>query len=110
MNSEPLSESMPSILATSSLRTPIHVFWETHKRFPADLKELGESASSGARYTVSLAANGRISVRINRPLRDLQGKQVQVWPVIEGDKLMWKCGSPDINPKYLPSACRERVP
>ena len=99
-----------AILGAGSLKAAVQAFWENHKRFPADLKELGEVAASDGRHSAGLAANGRISVRINRPVPDLQGRQVLVWPVVEGDKLIWKCGSPDIEPKYLPSACREPMP
>jgi hypothetical protein len=99
-----------AILVASSLRTSIHAFWMEHKRFPSSLKELGETAPPDKHYAVSLDANGRISVRINREVRELQGKHVVVWPVVEGDKLEWKCGSPDIDVRYLRSTCREPTP
>ncbi len=103
-----------ALLVTSALRTPVEEFWRLHKRFPADLKELGNPGITppiDPKHSISLESNGRITSHIHRPeITELHGKRVQSWPVVQDDTLIWKCGSPDLDPRLLPLACRERAP
>lgn len=98
-----------ALIAGSALKTPVHEFWAENKRLPASLKELGASVPAGERHQVSMGTDARIIVRMTRPqYADIHGRHIHLWPVVSGATLEWKCSSPDLDPRLLPMACRER--
>jgi hypothetical protein len=91
----------------SNVKTAVAEYWQAHKRFPVDARDIGLGPPSGA-YKVELRQGGLIAVRIVKAEHpDLQDRHVIVQPEVQADgTLRWRCFSPDIGQRLMPPGCR----
>jgi uncharacterized RDD family membrane protein YckC/Tfp pilus assembly major pilin PilA len=87
-------------------------YLNAHGSLPVDNAEAG-LADPGAltgRYVSSVQVqNGSVVVTFgDRADRVVAGDHLVFQPYGSRDMLRWRCGSPDIQAKYLPRACRDR--
>jgi hypothetical protein len=103
----PRAHVSEAILSMAGLRTEVTEYWDAHRRFPtlAELRPLPPND----KFELSLGRDGEISVRILKyPRAALEGKRIRLKPVVENGALKaWRCGSSEIEPRYLPSSCRD---
>lgn len=92
----------------AATRVLVAEFFANNQRLPKDAAELGYRDPGGSRFRVDVLPQGRIEVWILQKESKVQGKRLKLTPRVsaDGKTLDWSCGSDDIEPRYLPSACR----
>lgn len=104
----PRAKVSEALLAGSGMRTQVTEFHQDHGRLPtaADAAKLDTSVVS--KYVASIVWDASRNVVVVTMREPYPGKRLEIWPVVQGDKLMeWRCGSPDLDKKYLPMSCRD---
>lgn len=100
------------ILALSGGRTSVAEFFEQHKRLPKDAAEAGLPwpMANVSKYVRQLAYDGRsgeLSAVVQGITSDMEGKTIRLKAVVNSGELTWRCYTPDLPKKYLPSSCRD---
>lgn len=85
----------------------VETYRKKHGRFPADIEE-AYVRPAPLRDIKLLSVNPRTGVvGVALAFPPVEGKSLLFVPTRKADKsLAWRCTSEDIEPKYLPEACR----
>ena len=102
----PRAKVSEAVLSASQMRTEIGEFFEKERRLPR-AEEAGRfRAGPSSKYVQSIVyepAEKRIIVT----LREIQpGKRFALYATARDGSLIWSCRTIDLEPKYLPGACR----
>jgi hypothetical protein len=99
-----------ALVQTEAARRSVSEFWLEHERLPKDAQEARIAPAANPRYRLSGGGGGRIEVEILGGHPALLGKRatMSVRAAQKGKPLEWACGSPDIEPRFLPAGCRQR--
>lgn len=94
-----------TVLLANSLKQPITDFYHEHRRLPA-LHEAEKFRVDGGKYAQSMAydAGSRmIAVTLGDRFKD---KRFARHAEEKDGTIVWSCRTIDLEPKYLPAACR----
>jgi uncharacterized RDD family membrane protein YckC/Tfp pilus assembly major pilin PilA len=97
---------------SGSARVAVGDYLGAHGSLPVDNAEAGlaDPDALTGRYVSSVQVqNGSVVVTFGgRANRVVAGDHLVLQPYGSRDAMHWRCGSPDIQAKYLPLACRDR--
>jgi type IV pilus assembly protein PilA len=100
------------MVLSGSAKAAVDDFLDAHGSLPVDNGEagLGDPDSLTGRYVGSVRVrNGSVIVTFGaRANRAVAGDHLVFQPYGSRDMLHWRCGSPDIQAKYLPMTCRDQ--
>jgi hypothetical protein len=85
----------------------VEQYLKRHRRFPAQIEEA--YVRPAALQDIKLMSVDRKTglVRVTLSFKPVEGKSLVFTPTRNKDKsIAWRCSSEDIEPKYLPEACR----
>jgi Zn-dependent protease with chaperone function/type II secretory pathway pseudopilin PulG len=82
-------------------------FYYRNNAVPKDVAEAGVAPPAAGGPVRSLGIDPKGIVRMELGFSPLQGKTLLLVPSLNAEKrIVWKCASDDIEPRYLPVACR----
>lgn len=107
----PRSKVSKGVALASTLKAPIAEFYDEHKRLPAP-QEAGKFRVDGGKYTQSVlydAEKRMIVVTMGDAPQDprIHGKRFAIHAEAKDGTISWSCRTIDLDPKYLPAACRD---
>lgn len=104
-------EQVRAAIATAdNVRLAVAVYHSRTGAWPQDNAAAGLQSPSivAGKYVAGVhIENGGIVITLGGQVESaLQGKRVELAPYLDAAVVKWRCGSNDIKPRYLPTACR----
>lgn len=82
-------------------------YFYQHRRFPDDLEQTGLRMSA-SKFITSMYVSDKGSVKLVMAFAPLRGKSLAFVPMMDGNRIIWRCMSREIEDKYLPVTCRSK--
>ena len=94
------------VLTASALKSPITEFYERHKRLPDPQEAAQFRHSSPMNFTASVGWDAARKAIVATMGERFNGKRFEIAAEERDGALVWTCRTIDLEPKYLPGACR----
>ena len=102
----PRAKVSEAVLAASGTRTELTEFFAKERRLPGPAEAARFRAERPSKYVESVVYEPG-QTRIVVTLREVQpGKRFAIYASAKDGNLAWSCRTIDLEPKYLPGACR----
>jgi pilin len=79
-----------------------------HMRYPAHLEEAYVRPTPLKEIKLMSVDRKTGVIRVTLAFRPVEGKSLLFTPTRKGKSITWRCTSEDIDPKFLPEACRPK--
>jgi pilin len=101
----PRAKVLESVALAASLKEPIAAFYEEHKRLPAphEAEKFRVDAGKYAQSVAYDAGKRRIVVTMSDRFKD---QRFAIQAEEKDGTIAWTCRTIDLDPRYLPAACR----
>lgn len=82
-------------------------YFKKHRRYPAHLEEAYVRPTPLKEIKLMSVDAKTGTVRVTLSFKPVEGKSLLFVPTRKARSFTWRCTSEDIEPKYLPEACRQ---